>query len=249
MFFIIVIESKRILETWIRRSSNREQILNKLTFWTKKSYFLRKMNCFIVVSIKINLFVEWSFLNINELTFSVTFIFSRFSKLYQFFVFFAFKKWTQFWKFWISFEIDVFLIFNIHVWSHSIDLLISVFMFFIKWISLMTIISKQSLIILFQFSFNSCIDLSIFWFFRNLIKTDESCLMINVYDVMKIIVRTLFSISKLNKTWFLLKKFRIFFSIFAKSIHVSIFVLSWYTRRRQTLVTTRSNILIHWLNK
>ena len=86
---------------------------------------------------------------------------------------------------------------------------------------------------LFQFSFTFCINMSISWFFRHLIKTIESCLMINVCDVIKIIVRALFFISKLNKAWFLLKKFKIFFSIF---------VSSWYTRKRRTFVTTRSNI-------
>ena len=162
------------------------------------------MNFLTAIFVNINLLVEWSLFK-KKLTFSIIFIFLKLSSSYQFLIFNDSNKCIHFLKSWTSFEMKIFVIFKTQVWNHLMIVLISFFMIFMKCVSFITIILKQSLNARIQFSFYFCIDVSMFWFLRDFVKTEKSCFLINVCNVIKTIIRTFFFISKLNNEWLLSK--------------------------------------------
>ena len=163
------------------------------------------MNFLIATFVNINLLVEWSLFKRKKLTFSIIFIFLKLSSSYQFLIFNDSNKCIHFLKSWTSFEMKIFVISKTQVWSHLMIVLTLLFMIFMKCVSFITIISKQSLNARIQFSFNSCIDVSMLWFLRDFVKTKKSCFLISVCDVIKTIIRTFFFISELSNEWLLSK--------------------------------------------
>lgn len=123
------------------------------------------------------------------------------------------------------------------------------FIFFIEWISFMMTMSNNFSKFHSKSKFNSCLSFVMSWNFFHFFWTFDSCRFVHVWNVIKIIRKTLFIISKSKNSCLANNLSKIFRSISIEFCKNMFLMNSWKIQKLNIFEHTLSNVFIHWLIK